>query len=389
MDKIKTKEESKIHISTTQDNLLLGLNIVSRVSARNVNLPILQNVLLKASEGMLHLSATNLELAVSCLVRSKIGASGEITVPARLFAEYVHVLPQGEVDLTISGKTLQISAGKSQTKVQGIPASEFPVIPHIEGGKKYQIKIDTFRQAAGAVLFAAAQNEAARPELSGVFFRLNELGAGTLALAATDSYRLSEAVLSLEKDSEGEAGHVLVPAKTVMELVRILSVKSDGVEVVDTLTITIAENQVQFDIGNVELISRTIEGQYPDYRQIIPDKFRTEAVLSRNELTQAVKAASLFAKTGLYDVGLGLEPGKALVVSAADAQTGESQTEVACEAKGEANKAVVNYRYVLDGLSAIQSDEVVVKMIDGANPILIMPKDEAEHYTYIVMPIKQ
>jgi len=389
MDNIKIKEERGIKLSSTQENLLAGLNAVSRISSKNVNLPILQNVLLKVDDNFLRLSTTNLEIAISCIVRGKIEQSGEFTVPARVFAEYINALPQGKIDLSIKGKTLCVSAGSSKTSIQGISASEFPVIPHIEDGKKFLIKINTFKNAAQRVLFSVAQNEAARPELSGVFFRFNEIAPNTLIMVATDSYRLGEIVVNLIESSEKEAKHVIVPAKTVAEITRILSGLSDELDDSETLTITVAENQIQFETGNTELISRIIEGEYPDYRQIIPTKFKTETVISRTEFIQSVKATSLFAKAGLFDVQLMFEPGKILNISAADNQTGESETQVSCNTTGEGNKVVVNFRYLLDGLGAIKSEEVQLKLIDGSNPLLVLPNDKEEQYTYIVMPIKQ
>lgn len=375
-------------LSTTQENLAQGLSLVSHVSSRNVNLPILQNVLVKADGKVLRLSSTNLDLAISCSVRGKVDEPGEITVPARLFAEYVNLLPGGQVDLELLKNTVVVRSGKSETRLNGIPASEFPVIPRVGDGKQFKLGVTAFRQALGAVIFAVAQTEA-RPELTGVFFSFGGLENGALTLAATDSYRLAEAIVPLEKGSSGDPATIIIPGRALVELGRLLSAPQDELDGTSPLTVTVAENQVQFEVGGAELQSRLIEGTYPEYRQIIPAEFQTEAVLPRGEFVSAIKAASLFTKTGLNDVRLEFAAKKPLLVKAQDAQTGEHRAEVPGEVTGGQNHVVVNYRYLLDGLAAIGDDEVRYRLIDAANPCLVTPKDPSERYLYIVMPIKQ
>lgn len=375
-------------LSTTQENLAQGLSLVSHVSSRNVNLPILQNVLVKADGKTLRLSSTNLDLAVSCSVRGKIDEPGEITVPARLFSEYVNLLPSGQVDLELLKNTVVVRSGKAETRLNGIPASEFPVIPRVGAGKQFKLAFSSFRQALGSVLFAVAQTEA-RPELTGVFFSFGGLETGALTLAATDSYRLAEAIVPLEKGSAAETATVIIPGRTLIELGRLLGAPQDELGGDGTLTVTVAENQVQFEVGGAELQSRIIEGTYPEYRQIIPAEFQTEAALPRAEFVSAIKAASLFTKTGLNDVRLEFAAKKPLVVKSQDAQTGEHRAEVSGEVSGGPNHVVVNYRYLLDGLAAMGDDEVRYRLIDAANPCLVTPKDPAEKYLYLVMPIKQ
>lgn len=375
-------------LSTTQENLAQGLSLVSHVSSRNVNLPILQNALLQANEKGLRLSSTNLDLAISCSIRGKIEQPGEITVPARLFYEYVALLPHGQIDLELTKNTVTIRSGKNETRLNGIPASEFPVIPRVGAGKQFKLTVGSFRQALGSVLFAVAQTEA-RPELTGVFFSFRGLEPGALTLAATDSYRLAEASTPLEKGSSEETAAVIIPGRTLIELGRLLGAPIDELDGGGALTVTVAENQVQFEVGGAELQSRLIEGAYPDYRQIIPAEFQTEAALPRTELVSAIRAASLFTKTGLNDVRLEFAAKKPLVIKSQDAQTGEHRAEVPGEVSGNQNHVVVNYKYLLDGLNAIGDDEIRYRLIDAANPCLVTPKDPAEKYLYIVMPIKQ
>lgn len=376
-------------LSTTQENLSQGLSLVSRITGKNVNLPILQNVLLKSHEKVIKLSTTNLEIAVSCMVRGKVEEDGEFTIPARLFADYISLLPSGRVDLELTGNLIIVKSGQAETKINGIPATEFPVIPRVTQGITYILSVDLLKKALSSVLFAVAQTES-RPELMGVYFYFQKTErGGVLTLAATDSYRLGEVLIPVKTAGEINEKKLIIPAKTLNELLHLLSGPRDEVEVVEEVVVTVAENQVQFEIGNAELQSRVIEGVYPDYQQIIPNQFKTEAVLPRSEFISIIKAASLFTKTGLSDVRLEFSPGKPITIHTADTQTGEHKAQVAAEVSGAENFVVVNYRYLLDGLNAINDDEIVFRLIDAANPCVISPKDKQEQYLYIVMPIRQ
>lgn len=377
-------------LSTTQENLAHGLSLVSRIASKNTNLPILQNVLLRNQEKVLQLATTNLEIAMSCTVRGKVDEEGEFTVPAKLLSDYVSLLPAGQVDLLVDGSNLIVRAAHAETKIHGVPATEFPVIPRVAEGSTFIIPLSTLEQSLGSVLFATAQTES-RPELTGVFFSFHgeTHGKGVVTLAATDSYRLGEASLPISDGSSEKPTNVIIPARTLMELVRMANIPRDLIDTPDRLSITVSENQIQFVVGNTELQSRIIEGNYPDYRQIIPNQFRTEAVIGRHEFISAIRAASLFAKTGLADLHLAFSPGKPVIITTADSQTGEHHAELEAQVTGMENNVVVNYRYLLDGLNAIDDEEVVFKLIDAANPCLLTPKSATEKYLYIVMPIRQ
>lgn len=378
-------------LSCTRDNLYRGLSVTSHLGGKNVDLPILSNVHLKAGGGSLKLTATNLEIASSCLVRGKIDQEGEFTVPAKLFFDYVSLLPSEQVDLELDGTSLKVKCGGYTTKLNGLSASEFPLIPAVSDGKTYKFNAEELREAIGQVLFSVATNEA-RPELSGVSIRFHDpaVGAGKATLAATDSYRLAERVIDLS--GSGELGAVIVPARTLAEVSRILSVAKDDVEVPETIDMTITDNQLVARYGSIELISRVIDGKYPDYRQIIPTAFKTEATFDVNALVKAIKTASLFSRTGLFDVSLQFSP-KEKTITARGADTARGENVAACPAEmtGNENTVTVNYRYLLDGLAALGEAEAKLELIDAGNPCVLVPKKESgkTHYQYIVMPIKQ
>ncbi len=377
-------------LSCTRENLHQGLAITSHIGSKSVNLPILQNVLLKADAGGLHLTSTNLELAVSCLVRGKVDQTGEYTVPGKLFYDYVNLLPNDRIDLDLLDHALAVQCGTSKTKINGIAANEYPLIPAVTGGVIFGVNAAGFDAALGQTLFSVAMNEA-RPELTGVYMVFSVIdGAPVVTMAATDSYRLGEKVVPIVAGPDDEK-KVIVPQRTLIEVRRIISVFRDSVDAPETIEIELTENQIAFRFGNVELTSRTLEGKYPDYRQIIPKTANTEVIVKRADLAQAVKRTSLFSKAGLFDVRLEVNvETKMLQLSATDAGRGENSVAIEAEISGPVNNIVLNYRYLLDGLNAIGTEKVAVRMIDGAAPCVLMPVEAPEEkYLYIIMPIRQ
>lgn len=376
-------------LSCTKENLRQGLSITSHLTTKNVNLPVLQNVLVKAEGGTIRFTSTNLEIAVSCTVRGKVDVGGECTVPSKLFFDYVSLLPNETVTIEGSGTSLSVSCAGNKTRMNGLPATEFPLVPEVIGDKTFRIPVTALRAALSQVLFAVASNES-RPELTGVCARFCADGTvSTLVLAATDSYRLAEAVVPLPAGSVQGEHAAIIPARTLSEVNRILSVFKDEVDSPSEMIMKLSDNQAAFSFGSVELVSRLIEGNYPDYRQIIPKSFQTQAMLDREDFMKAVKTASLFSRTGLFDVTLEFDTvGKRLRVKATDAARGENVAECEISVEGADNKVTVNYRYLLDGLNACMNDQVAFRMIDGSNPCLLAPKEGAG-FLYIVMPIKQ
>ncbi|NQV11910.1 DNA polymerase III subunit beta [Candidatus Uhrbacteria bacterium] len=372
--------------SCTKDNLYKGLSVVSHISNKQVNLPVLQNVHLKAEGGSIVLSTTNLEIAIRINLRGKIDRTGEYTVPAKLFSDFVNLLPNERVDIELVDTSLDVSCGDTSTSINGIDAAEFPLIPAVDTSSSYTVPASDFREALSQVLFSVSNNEA-RPQLSGVLLKLK---GETLTLAATDSYRLSERVVKL--DGEVVEREVIVPSQTLQEVARMIQVLKDDPEIEDKLEIKFSDNQVVFEFGPVQLTSRTIDGTYPDYTQIIPDTFATELVVGRDELTKAIKTASLFSRAGIFDVMLKVDPeGKKISVTANEATRGKNTASCDADVKGGVNEVTVNFRYLLDGLNAMSSEGVTIKMIDGMNPCVVMPNGGLDKgkYQYIVMPIRQ
>ncbi|MBN1584859.1 DNA polymerase III subunit beta [Candidatus Uhrbacteria bacterium] len=383
--------------SCTQENLNQGLSVVSHIAGKNINLPILGNVLVQSGENrILRFMTTNLEIAINCTVRGKVEEPGEFTIPSRLFSDYVSLLPKERVDVVQEDNSVTVSCGTYQTKMNGIPASEFPLIPSVERKQRFRLKVGNFRRSVGQVLFAVAPNES-RPEISGVLFRFTSgKGNPRLVLAATDSYRLAEKSIPLS--AEGFAGigddlTVIVPSRTVSEVVRILGLFRDGIGLDENLEIGMGDNQVVFSYDNVEITSRVIEGRYPDYRQLIPESCETDSVIRKDDLQRAVKTASLFSKVGLNDVRLEFNQDRGIHLSSVNSQTGEHAVDLEGKVKGKDNGVTLNFKYFLDGIGNIESDTVAVQMVDGNSPVVIRPVSESgdvsDDYLYIIMPIRQ
>lgn len=382
-------------ISCTQENLNQGLFVVSHIASKNTALPILNNVLIQSEQNTIKLSATNLEIGVSCIIRGKVEQEGDFTIQSRLLADYVSLLPKERVDLEAPNEikdgqdqSLSVSCKNNSTKIKGQPAADFPLIPQIEKKSKYILNSKNLRQAISQVIFAVSVSET-RPEINGVLFNFT---GEKLVLAATDSYRLAERTISLDKKSSSVPQKVIVPTRTLQELQRILGSFKDPAAIsdIDEIEIYLAENQILFVLGNIELISRLVEGQYPDYQQIIPQEAATKAVLNSTEFIKATKTTSLFTRSGIYDVSLEIAAGKKeLIVSSANNQLGENISKLSGDISGADNNIVVNYRYLLDGLQNINADQVELGIIDSHSPCVLKPVGKNGNYLYIIMPIKQ
>ncbi len=374
-----------MRLISLQENLKRGLNIVGHVTAKNINLPILNNVLIKTENGNIELISTNLEIGIVYQLRGKIEQEGQFTVDSKLISEYVSLLSGGEkVKLEEKDGELKVECGSYKTKIKGESSKEFPLIPSIPKDNYYSCQADDFKKALESVVFAVSTSEN-RVELTGVLFSFNK---NSLHLAATDSYRLAEREISISGSDINEEHKVIVPARTTQELLRVLNnFYGSGQSEEQELKIYLAENQILFTVDSVDLISRLINGHYPDYKQIIPVKSQTDVLVERQELSRAVKAAALFSKTGINDVALRFVKNK-IIVSAFSGASGESQIEVLADIKGDDNEITINYRYLIDGLNNIADERVKINILNSTTPCLLKPEKD-DKYLYIVMPIRQ
>lgn len=373
-------------ISCTQENLNQGLLAVSHVATKNANLPILSNLLFKIENRILTLEATNLEIGITANIRGKAEEDGEFSVDARLLANYIALLPKERIDLELNGEELKIECQKQKTKIKTQSSSDFPLIPKISKENPCIVDIKSFKQMVTEVVFAASNSES-RPELSGVFMGFN---SNELIMAATDSYRLAEKKIHLIENKVIEK-KVIVPVKTLQEVSRILSIfrEDTSLENIESMEIYLTENQIMFSYNGIDVISRLVEGQYPDYTQIIPTGFKTRARMNVAELTKSIKTSSLFTRNGIFDIKLSLDVNnKEVVITSSSSQSGENISSISAEITGENESVILNYRYLLDNLQIINSDFVDIEINDGNSPCVIK-SEKNDKYTYIIMPIRQ
>jgi len=371
---------------SVQENLKKGLSIVSHGTGKNINLPILNNILIKAHKNSVELISTNLEIGIIHKLRGKVEEEGEFTVDAKIITDYVNLLPSENVEIESINEELIIECENYKTKIRGESAKEFPLIPTVDQSNYYSCSVTDLKKALNSVVFAVSNSEN-RIELSGVFFDFND---ERLIMVATDSYRLAERYVNVKASGDFIDQKLIVPARTVQELLRILSSYNSedlAFEQAGAVHISISDNQILFTIDSVDLVSRLINGQYPDYKQIIPDKSKTEVVANKSELLRAVKAAAIFSKIGINDINLEFKNNK-IIISASSGQSGESRVDMEAEITGIDNEVAINFRYLLDGLNNIDSDRVKMKMVSGNTPCILTSEKE-DSYLYVVMPIRQ
>lgn len=365
-------------LSLTQENLSRALGMVGRIVGSRSSLPVLNNVLLSTEGGRLRIAATNLELGINCRVGGKIEAEGSVTVPAKLLSEFISSLPNGNIELSADGANLSVKTPHYESQINGISADEFPLIPEIKGKPLLTLPVEQFKDALVAVAGAASLDEA-RPVLSGVYL-YNE--GKKLFVVATDSYRLAEQTLALPQAPEKDIS-LIVPARTMLELGRILA------ETSGEINLYLSENQIMFEGDSVELVSRLIEGQFPNYRQIIPEKTETTAEVDTAEFARIVKVANLFARENAGAIKVEVKEG-AVSASSAASEVGENNSSIDCEMDGKDNEISLNARYLSEALANIKAEKVKFSISGKLNPCVIRPagkKTEAQ-YLHIIMPLR-
>ncbi len=362
----------------TQENLSHGLSAVSRVASKSAVLAILNNVLLVAENGQVQLQTTNLELAIIVTIRAKVETPGRYTVPSRLLTDFISLLGNERVTLEQTPAGLHIVSGHTQTTIKGTPADDFPVLPTHDAPTETTLPAATLRHALEGVIFAAANDES-RPEISGTLMVIQEKHC---TLVATDSYRLAENKISTLTSVSGEH-KAIIPSRTAQEVLRLLP---DDETVVRVL---LGDDQARFLLPDTEIVSRVIEGQYPDYQQIIPTAWQTKMVCDREELIKNIRAASLFCKAGINDLSIAIDQKeKQLKLSAANTQLGEHVATVPAEIDGESMSVVFNFRYILDGLQSLGGKNISVEFQDQNTPG-VMRSPERKDALYLLMPIRQ
>jgi len=360
--------------SCKRENLLRGLNIVSRMVKQRATLPVLSNVLLSSDKGRLKISATDLEAAVTTWVGAKIDEEGAVTAPARTLLDYIAATSDDTVLLTVKEADVGITSEHNKTTIKGLEAAEFPQIPKIKESNPLILKSGELKRAILSTSLASALDET-RPVLAGILFKTKP---GKLHVVATDSYRLAEKIIDCGKIAN--PFEIIIPARTANELARILPDEDKDV------AISIGDNQVEFAFDDIEFSTRQIEGSFPDYDQIVPKEFTAEVEMNATEFAEAIKTANVFARDVGGNIKVSVGEGRA-VINAIAAQTGDTQASVAVDFKGTPLVVAFNAKYILDALTILTGERISFGLTGELNPGLISDKSDPS-YKYVVMPLR-
>lgn len=374
-----------MRVSVLQENFHKGLSIVSRAIQSRPSLPILANVMLTTDDARLRLSATNLELGISAWIGAKVETGGSITVPARTLQDLISTLPPERVDLDLDVRTLTLHlscAGKS-ANIKGMDAAEFPAMPDFNPEQAIVLKARTFKEMVDQVVFSAAKEDN-RPILTGVLMRFE---GDVLTLAAADGYRLSVRTTELEFNA-GEREPLIVPARTLQELSRVISDEDDELQI----ALPKGRGQAMFSLSNVVMVSQLIEGKFPDYEAIIPRRYETSILAYTDDLLAACRSSEVFAKDSantarilIEPSGMPTVPGR-VVVAGQSQEKGDAEAPLDASIEGQAIEVAFNIRYLIDVLSVIREEQVVLETSGPTSPGVVRPAGR-DDFIHVIMPM--
>lgn len=365
-----------MELIVTQENFARALSAVGRVASTKTQLPILSNILLRTDGNRLLIAATNLEIATTQYIGAKITKPGAITVPARLISEFVSSLPKDSIELKVVHNNIHLKSGNYTSTINGVIADDFPELPTINESSSvsYSINTEDFKQAVSQTIITAS-SDSTRPVLTGVYWHSYE---GQLYLAATDGYRLSECRL-VKTTSEVSA---IVPVQTLQEVLRTI------VDDSDTVDILFDETQVRFRINEAEIISRLVDGNFPDYRQLIPKKSDVTAVVDKQEFIRVTKIAGLFARESGGSVTLTVDKDKkAVSLHSIASEMGENTSELSATVS-ESGQITLNSRYLAEALSVLTDDTIEIGFSGKLSPCILKSTLKNTNYYHVIMPLK-
>jgi DNA polymerase-3 subunit beta len=368
-----------------QENLARGLSVVSRAVSPRSTLPVLSNILIASDEGRLRLSATNLELGITCWIAARIDEEGSTTVPARTFSDLVNTLPGDQVQLTLDVKTqsLHVKGGASNNDIKCIDAQEYPPLPTPEMDGAVQFNVADFKEMIAQVAFAASTDES-RPVLMGVLLQVEK---DKITMAAADGFRLSVRKAQLAQAAPHPLS-VIIPARALNELAR---VATDNDEVI-YMAVPKNRGQVLFRVKDVEVVSQLIDGAFPDYQQIIPRSYKSRTLVSTASLLKACKQAEIFAREGSNVARFDIKEAKGemqpseVEISATSEETGKNETIVEATVDGGSVLIAFNVKFLREALEAIKTPNVALETSVANAPGVIKPVGD-DDFLHVIMPM--
>lgn len=365
-----------------QENFKKGLNTVQNIIGKNLTLPVLNNILLSSEKKQLKLSATDLEVAIIDYIPCKVEKEGSITIPAKTLVNFVSNLPNKKIEINLKNNITHLKCENYKSSIKGLNAKDFPIIPKIKSEPILEISSFKFKNSLEQVINFTSFSDI-KPEITGIFFDFSS--SKKIKLVATDSFRLGEKLINLKinKTREGDLTSIIIPYKTAQELIRIISNQEEE----EIIKISIENNQVLFNLPKIQIISKLIEGSYPNYQQLISDQFETTISIEKEELIKAIKLSSFFSSK-INDVRLKINSKKSLLeIFAQDVELGENLSELKGGIKGKDLEIIFNHKYLLDGLSNIEAKKVNLGFNGEVSPGIIKAEGDPS-FTYVVMPIK-
>lgn len=371
-------------ISCLQENLARGLSIVGRAVSTRSTLPVLANVLLATDNGRLKLSATNLEIVITCWVGAKVEEEGAITVPARTLNDLVSTLPPERVDMVLheTTQTLHVNCARTEANIKGIDAQEFPLVPEPDKDSRIRVETAVLKQMINQVAFAAATDDT-RPTLTGVSTRFEQ---SQIIMAATDGFRLSIRSAHIPGIVEKPLD-VIIPARALQEVARVAGDDSDAIYI----SLPKERNQVIFDMDNVVVVSQLIDGTFPDYTPIIPKRKSTRTIVGTADFRKACKTAEIFARESSHTARVRVEPGDELspgyaTIAATSTETGDNVAQIDANVEGDPIEIAFNVKYMSDVLGVIDTPQVALETSSPMEPGVLRPVGDTD-YMHIIMPM--
>lgn len=361
---------------TTTRKIQEGLNIVKNITGKNLNLPILNTVLMTAKNNQVNFSTTNLELGINYYLNTPVENEGKTAIPSKIITDLVSNIKDEKIEVSLKDNILSIQSGNFKTKLICFDPKDFPLIPKLKKEPLITLSARVLKNALGSVFDSISLSQT-RPELGGVFINLNK---GRIYFASTDSFRLTEKIISAPCPKNIS---VIIPRNTAAELIRILS------DYEKDISLNIEENQIQFSSDDFDIISRLIDGRYPDYQKVIPLKSISQVLFKKEDLQNNIRLAGLFS-SNINDIGLRIDKKEAVVFSK-NSDRGEFSSRIKSNSGlqiEEPFEVLLNYNYLADGLKNMPSDDVLFEYTGDGAPVVLRPKDSELSFTYLIMPLK-
>lgn len=372
-------------ITILKEKLKSGISTVERISGKSLTLPILDNILLSAEKNFLNLVSTDLEIGIQWWSLVKTEKEGKIAVPAKVFSNLISFLPEKPIELEVEGLNLKIKCDNYQTTIKGFNPEEFPIIPKVGEGESVAIKTKDFCDALGQVVDVASFSSV-KPEISGIYFLFQK---NLLTVTATDSFRLAEkklyfkTPLNISKDYS-----FILPQRTAREIINIFGGKEEEIR------IYFSSNQLLFETimaeakhPSVQLVSRLVEGEYPNYQEIIPQEYETKVVIPKNDSANQIKLASLFSSK-INEIKIKVDPeANKIQVLSQNSDVGQFESFLTGAVEGKSCEISFNHKFLLDGFNNLKSPDIILEL-NGSNRPGILKQKTGTDYLYLVMPIK-